>query len=584
MHLVVTEEPSPQPAHPYHHQIAVLASQHHASEYSRAKFGPQGCSAQYAPLSIYMPEHFQDLRHRQESYECPAWWPSSSPSSSSDPENLEPTVNDDALVLQQELSSAIATPLDFTPEICIQPLPQAQIPALPVSVKTSESHPINISFVIPSELLPLISSHLVLSSFSLPNCPIFELAPPFFLDRLIAARPPCNYNSHPSTISSFPVKAFPILWLPNSSHTVSLNDDKVLGRASSAPRLPVRTRSNMGQAMQAAMSSGLAVVSPLPSSSSSQISETRLSRSPYRSNLGFKSSGDHASTLMLHHSNASSLSLSLSLSLSVSTQQPSVDLNLDVCTPPPLEVPAFVPDTLPRSQTPIVGAAPSSSRISVATSTEASPFSVGNLLMSSCPGKKVRLNGPTKGRSAVCRDLDTDLRRIRDLGVRCIVCCLDDAELEFLGAPWSAYQDAAGAAGLDVLRIPMPEGLPPLTPEALDSRLTELIERYTLRGIHVLVHCRGGVGRAGVVACCWIIKLGLCGWVHEEDEHDHPPDSVRPGTLRLVERVIALLRQRRSIKAVETYEQVQFMVEYVEYLRQGFGAHISCTKGGRLSF
>jgi hypothetical protein len=46
---------------------------------------------------------------------------------------------------------------------------------------------------------------------------------------------------------------------------------------------------------------------------------------------------------------------------------------------------------------------------------------VGNLLLSSCPGKKVRLAGPVKGRGAICRDLATDLQRIRSEGVGCIV-------------------------------------------------------------------------------------------------------------------------------------------------------------------
>jgi len=35
----------------------------------------------------------------------------------------------------------------------------------------------------------------------------------------------------------------------------------------------------------------------------------------------------------------------------------------------------------------------------------------------------VRLQGSVTGRSAVCRDLDTDLKRIKGLGVRCIVWC-----------------------------------------------------------------------------------------------------------------------------------------------------------------
>ncbi|KAG2050083.1 hypothetical protein BDR06DRAFT_658389 [Suillus hirtellus] len=78
-------------------------------------------------------------------------------------------------------------------------------------------------------------------------------------------------------------------------------------------------------------------------------------------------------------------------------------------------------------------------------------FKLGNSMLSSCTGKKgtfhsrrecicllvsiqllVCLAGPVKGRSAVCRDLDTDLRRISQVGACCIVCCLDDKELNML--------------------------------------------------------------------------------------------------------------------------------------------------------
>lgn len=111
----------------------------------------------------------------------------------------------------------------------------------------------------------------------------------------------------------------------------------------------------------------------------------------------------------------------------------------------------------------------------------------------------------------------------------------------------------------------------------------------------MLVHCRGGVGRAGVVACCWIIKLGLCGWVDSDSElpstslfpsavtapthlstygisansESHQAGAPRHDTIRFVERVIAVVRRRRSMKAVETYEQVKFLVDFVEYLRKG---------------
>lgn len=97
------------------------------------------------------------------------------------------------------------------------------------------------------------------------------------------------------------------------------------------------------------------------------------------------------------------------------------------------------------------------------------------------------------------------------------------------------------------------------------------------------MHCRGGVGRAGLVACCWALKLGLCGWLETqprasrlsftapEDLSDVPPNDsaggVRRDTLQLVERAIALVRRRRSPKAIETFEQVRFLAEYIDYLR-----------------
>jgi len=179
----------------------------------------------------------------------------------------------------------------------------------------------------------------------------------------------------------------------------------------------------------------------------------------------------------------------------------------------------------------------------------------------------------------------------------------------------------------------------------LNDQLDFLIQKYTIQGQNILVHCRGGVGRAGLVACCWMLKVGLCGWIQEapvnghgnvhvmngvsgvnqpqtpakttaevffhnvsgcapappSDDHAAPPhpattttdDSrppTRPGTPRLsvpspapppppiqwdtvelVERVVRVVRWRRSVKAIETYEQVRFLVEFVEFLR---GRHV----------
>jgi protein-tyrosine phosphatase len=129
--------------------------------------------------------------------------------------------------------------------------------------------------------------------------------------------------------------------------------------------------------------------------------------------------------------------------------------------------------------------------------------------------------------------------------------------------------------------LPTPEGLSPTSPADLDSHLSVLIEKYTLQGHDVLVHCRGGVGRAGVFAACWALRLGLCGWIETEVRGGSRGIGdvvkgvgaglglVRRDTLQMVERAITVVRRRRSVKAVETYEQVKFLVDFVEFLRDG---------------
>lgn len=188
--------------------------------------------------------------------------------------------------------------------------------------------------------------------------------------------------------------------------------------------------------------------------------------------------------------------------------------------------------------------------------------SLGNFVLSSCPGKKVRMNGEAAkcGRGAICRDVLLDLQRARDEhNVRLVVCCLDDAELHFLGVPWSDYAIAADKLGLEVVRMPMLEGFAPASAEQLDADLAHIVRDYTLRGFSVLAHCRGGIGRAGLVASCWMLKMGLvaippaslsdstpvsAGLARDvsSDNLADPPAE----TLEVLVRVIELIRRRRK--------------------------------------
>lgn len=156
------------------------------------------------------------------------------------------------------------------------------------------------------------------------------------------------------------------------------------------------------------------------------------------------------------------------------------------------------------------------------------------------------MNGEPKqgGRGAICRDVSLDLQRARDEhNVRLVVCCLDDDELAYLGVPWSEYSAALDALGMDVVRLPMVEGFAPSGPQELDAVLSRIVRRYTLRGASVLAHCRGGIGRAGLVASAWMVKMGLVAGPRDGEDGAGLWEGEEP--LRIVERVVELVRRRR---------------------------------------
>lgn len=50
-----------------------------------------------------------------------------------------------------------------------------------------------------------------------------------------------------------------------------------------------------------------------------------------------------------------------------------------------------------------------------------------------------------------------------------------------------------------------------------------------------------------------------------------PEEQENCRVMSTVERVICLIRRRRSVKAIETFEQVNFLVSYVRWLRKESG-------------
>ncbi|KDQ21490.1 hypothetical protein BOTBODRAFT_40259 [Botryobasidium botryosum FD-172 SS1] len=618
-------------------QLAPLASQHHTSEYNKIKFGDRGAPAIYIPLGIQLPSHIRDLRQRQAINELkqaffPASPPSPSPHSSSSAVLLPVTSSNPAALPEATLTTTADINNDGVNNGMVldatQPQPQLEPPPKTAHIVD----PIDTNSRPPtsgSHSATRISPDITLYAFSTVSknskkraCPTLTspyadtlceelsiaMTSPLFHPR--APKEPWNHLNNPN--------------IPKTSQTHPINISQIL-----PPEFVPIISARLMPCRSAGMGAGSGIMFDVEQGWTLEclLGGTNANRSAHGHGNGYGGTGAGNDARLRNfwngyaefgaavkgsgngsHQGRTTSILSISKPL-----QPDVPIDATQPTTTPNPIPAPIPHaqlTAATITTTITAPAPvpaSPTTIPLPPSPPQSspqPLTIGNLYLSSCPGKKVRLTGPVKGRGAICRDLKCDLERVKEVGVGCIVCCLDDDELSFLGAPWDAYESTASAVGLDVLRLPMPEGLGPLSPAAVNAHLEFLIGRYTVRGQHLLVHCRGGVGRAGLFACCWILKMGLCGRLGGDGERgsgnggpgsrstsrnsDGSGSSSSPGSnggsgpsgammgaqrdaMELVERVVRVVRRRRSLKAIETYEQVRFLIDFVEFLRAGEG-------------
>ena len=119
--------------------------------------------------------------------------------------------------------------------------------------------------------------------------------------------------------------------------------------------------------------------------------------------------------------------------------------------------------------------------------------------MTFAPGKKDR----SVDDGLWFRDLTSDLERLRDFyGVATLVCLLEPPEFRMLGIP--DYEAEVARLGLQLLHFPIRDGGVP-TDIPATSDLVGHILRAADGGGTIAIHCRGGLGRSGLIAACCLV-------------------------------------------------------------------------------
>lgn len=128
----------------------------------------------------------------------------------------------------------------------------------------------------------------------------------------------------------------------------------------------------------------------------------------------------------------------------------------------------------------------------------------GRIGITFCPGKVQ----PSAATGAWDRDLLADIKAIADWGAAAVVTLLEDHELvslkvEGLGA-------AVARAHMDWLHAPIPDvGVPSAAFEASWVELGEGLRDRLRAGFAIVIHCKGGLGRAGMIAARLLVELGV---------------------------------------------------------------------------
>lgn len=167
---------------------------------------------------------------------------------------------------------------------------------------------------------------------------------------------------------------------------------------------------------------------------------------------------------------------------------------------------------------------------------------MGRIGLTFCPGKKQ----PLAMTGAWDRDLSLDVEAISDWGAAAVVSLIEEHEIEALGV--ASLGEEVFGRHMDWLHLPIADvSVPGPDFEQAWRQHGEGLRARLRDGFGVVVHCKGGLGRAGMIASRLLIELGI-----EPQEAIRRVRQVRPGAIETCgqcEYVLSLQRVSERIPA-----------------------------------
>ena len=159
----------------------------------------------------------------------------------------------------------------------------------------------------------------------------------------------------------------------------------------------------------------------------------------------------------------------------------------------------------------------------------------GRLGLTLCPGKKDEGRGWD-------RDLEDDLRVIRNWGASMIISLIEPHEFSLLQVP--EFGESAARVGISWIHLPIRDvHVPDDRFESGWSAVRPEVHHRIRTGERILIHCRGGLGRTGLVAARILVERGCV-----PRDAIHRVRAVRPGAIETLaqEQYVLALQEKRQ--------------------------------------